>query len=180
MRKSISKFSMECLARIEFLSYALASVVLLFMIAASTVDVLMRDLLNSPLPGVVELQIMCIIIFVYIGLPYVQASKSNICLDLLVDRLKPSLQIAAQAFGYIICMISFGILCWRSGVDAYRSTVIHEYVQGLINYPIYPVKWVITVGSGFFVMSCLRDTVIGLDKLRRMHKSGVTAKEVAE
>jgi TRAP-type C4-dicarboxylate transport system permease small subunit len=148
-----------------------SSGIILVMVFLTTVDVILRYVFNSPLPGVLELDIMLVVGLVYLSLPYVQSLRGHIRITTLADRLPPVPQTALTILGHIICLVIFAIITWQGGVRAYEGMLRGEFVQGLINYSAWPARWTVAIGSGFLSLRFFSDILFDARRLRNMLRS---------
>jgi TRAP-type C4-dicarboxylate transport system permease small subunit len=70
----------------------LSAGIISFMMFLTTVDVVLRYIFNSPLPGVYTLCEMLMVGAVYPAVAYVQQIKGHVRVDVLIDRLKGNLR----------------------------------------------------------------------------------------
>lgn len=142
--------------------------IILVMMFLTTIDVILRYVFNSPLPGVLELDIMLLVALVYLSLPYIQSIKGHIRLDILAERLPPVPQTALAILGHIICLVIFVIIAWQGGVRAHEGMLRGEFAQGLIDYPVWPARWTVAIGAGFLCLRFFSDILVDARRLRNM------------
>ena len=136
------------------------------MVFLSTADVILRYIFNSPLPSVVELEVMLVIVVVYFALPYIQSIRGHIRLEILSNRLTPIAQKTLVVFGHILCLVPFVVITWQGGLEAYKSWVISEFEPGMVRYPLWPAKSAVAIGALFFSVRLISDIVVDLRKMR--------------
>jgi len=146
---SLGKFQ----RRVETFFNGVAASVVVFMMGLTTVDVVLRYVFNSPIPGVYTLCEMLIIGIVYLAIAYVQQQKSHIRVDIFIDQIEGPPRFAFELATLILALVSFSLMAWQSGILAWDAWVTGDYEMGLIEYPFWPPKTVMTIG---LVLLCLR------------------------
>lgn len=128
-----------------------------FMMSLTTVDVILRYIFNSPIPGVYTLCEMLIVGIVYLAIAYVQQQKGHVRVDVFIDRLKGAPRMAFELATLILAFVSFSLMCWQSGLLAWDAWVTGDYDMGLIEYPFWPSKAAMTVGIGLLCLRLITD-----------------------
>ena len=70
-----------------------------FMMCLTTVDVILRYVFNSPIPGVYTLCEMLMVGIVYLAIAYVQQKKGHVRVDVFIDRLEGPPRCALGCLG---------------------------------------------------------------------------------
>ena len=128
--------------------------VLMFLTAT---DVILRYLFNSPITGAYELTGFMLLGTVCIGFAYVQGQKANIALTMLVDKLPQRFQLLCEAFGIFVGLVVFGAITYTGWFAAWESLSITEFSTGLVEFPVYPVRFVLLVGAGLMCLRLIMD-----------------------
>ncbi len=127
-------------------------------VAALTVvtiaDVIGRYLFNHPIAGVYEVTQLMLVALVFTGVAAVQVGEGHIRVEILLQhirsgRLRSAMEIAALTFG----IVAFGLIGWQGLVGFLQAWRTHDYTMGLIEFPTWPAKVWIPIGSA---MMCLR------------------------
>ena len=115
------------------------------------VDVLLRYIFNSPVPGAAELIEFMMGIVVTFSVAYTAHKKSHIGVDLLLVNLKEKTR---KMIGVVTSFLTFGffaLICWQTYI-----LIIEEYsskiISAVLYIPVYPFIVTVTVG---FVILCL-------------------------
>ena len=152
-----------------------AAVIILFMMLLTTLDVVLRYAFNNPLTGVYELQEFMLVGVVFLALAYIQSSNGHIYVDLLTNRFSEKGQTVLRVFSHVVSLLIFGLITWQGGLRAWMALVTGQSREGLISYPLWPAKWILTIGVGFFCLRIALDIALDFQKLRSPH-SGSTGK----
>ena len=124
---------------------AFSAAIITFMMALTTIDVVLRYIFNSPLPGVYTLCEMLMIGAVYPAVAYVQQIRGHVRVDILIDRLKGAPRNTFEIATLLLALFSFAIMCWQSGVFAWEAWATNDHEMGLIEYPYWPAKAAMTL-----------------------------------
>ena len=125
---------------IERVLTGIGAIIVMVMMFLTSLDVVLRYVFKSPLPGAYELQEFLLVGVVFLGLAYIQALKGHLNVDLLTSRLSPRMQIFFGIIGYVICLIIFSLITWQSGLRAWKAFDIGQIREGLVGYPLWPAK----------------------------------------
>ncbi|MDO5676421.1 MAG: TRAP transporter small permease [Propionibacteriaceae bacterium] len=150
----------------------MATIATLIMMIAIAADVFFRTLYGRTLPGVLELSEAALVAAVFLGLAYTGATNSHIAVDLLTERLPAKV---TQWVVLAAWVLTAGITAWltyATFVRAISSTQSGELRMGLVEWPLWPSRWMITIGFFLFlivaVMNIIRlargQEVLGIDE----------------
>ena len=167
MKRLISLFMKRQTTTESILAYISFSVVMI-MVFLSTADVVLRYIFNSPIPSIVELEVMLLVVLVYLGLPYLQSMRAHIRLEILSNYLSLIAQEVLVIFGHTVCLVPFVIIAWQGGLQAYKSLITGEFAPGIIHYPLWPAKSALAIGALFFSLRLMSDIIVDLYKVRNM------------
>jgi len=146
-----------------------AAAIILFMMFLTTMDVLLRYVFNSPLPGVYELQEFMLVGAVFLALAYIQSLKGHIYVDLLTNRFSERGQAFLGIFSHTVSLLIFALITWQGGLRAWTAFIRGQSREGLISYPLWPAKWTLTIGAAFFCLRLALDIIMDCHKLRNSH-----------
>ena len=145
-----------------------AAGIIMVMMFLTSVDVVMRYAFDNPLPGVYELQEFLLVGVVFLCLAYIQSLRGHINVDLLSGRLSPRMQTALSILGHVICLVVFAIITWQGGLRAWIAFVTGQAREGLVGYPLWPAKSMLTIGTGLFCLRFISDIFFESRRLRTM------------
>jgi TRAP-type C4-dicarboxylate transport system permease small subunit len=115
------------------------------------VDVLLRYVFNSPVPGATELIEFMMGIVVTFSVAYTAYKGAHIGVDLVIERLPGKVKITIGCITSFLTLILFALICWQTFlliIEEYQSNII----SAVLYIPTYP--FVATVAVGFVVL-CL-------------------------
>lgn len=150
------------LTRLNTAGVAVAGASLLGMVLLGAFDIIGTKL-DRPIPGALEATEALMVLGVFLALPYTQARRQHIAVDLVVTRLGPATRRALDIFTLLLTLFAFTLIAWRGWVLAANSVAVREYANGIIPFPVYPAKIALAVGATLMVLQVVLDLV---DELR--------------
>ncbi len=147
------------LARLGVLGITLAGASLLLMVLLGAIDIIGTKFFDRPLPGTFEATEALMVLGVFLALPYTQARRQHIAVDLLVSRFGPGGRRALDAFATFLTLAVFVLIAWQGWVLALASFSVREYASGIVRFPVYPAKFALAVGASLMVFQALVDLV---------------------
>lgn len=148
------------LVKTEKLGVYLSGFFILVMMVLTTIDTIMRDIFNRPIPGVYELHSMMLVGILYLGLAYVQSQRQHIRMDLLTVHLSKNNQFVLQVLADIIFLAIAMIICWQMGIQSWRAWISHDFYYGVVRFPLWIPKLAITLGTGLVSIRLITDIVL--------------------
>jgi TRAP-type C4-dicarboxylate transport system permease small subunit len=129
---------------------ALASgVVLLAMMAMTTVDVILRYIFNSPLEGSREMTQFAMVLIVFLAMAYCGLTGGHIAVDLFEKALdRPSLRLLPALIAWAGAAV-FVVITWRTLVEAFATS---SKVTNMMFIPYFPFMLVTAFGSAMFAL----------------------------
>lgn len=142
---------------------AIVAVASLMVVALSNiVDIVLRNLFQTSLFGVNEINLLLVAVAASACLPNGVARKSALTIDILTSALPEAITFQARVAASLLTALFFGLLSWRLGVSAYEF-----WTQGLttvlLEVPRGPFFMVIAVFLGFAALvqlGLLLETVV--------------------
>ncbi len=140
----------------------LSGVAILLMMIAGAADVFGTNLdvvglKSRPIPATFEFMGAMMVVTVFLAVSYAQHERQHIRVELLVRRLPLPLQKVADIVQFALAMILFGLIArfaWPVAIHAFN---VGEYATGLINFPLWPARFVLAIGVTLMTAQCLFD-----------------------
>jgi TRAP-type C4-dicarboxylate transport system permease small subunit len=156
---------LEQISRALLVLAAMLAFLLCFVVVA---DVAGRVLLNRPLKGTPEIVSYSIVVICYLQAAYAIRSGGMINVDAFTVHLPPRFQSLLAAFGALLGVVLFALICW-GGIDgAAHAWVSNEYEgEGALRIPAWPARFSIVLGTGLAALSYLILMLRQLDAFRR-------------
>lgn len=124
----------------------LATLATLIMMIAIVIDVVFRTLYDRSVPGILELSETALVCAVFLGMAYTGATNSHIVVDLLTERLPEAIRRWVIAAAWLLTTIILGWFVYATAMRAIAATEEGELRMGLVNWPLYPARWIIVIG----------------------------------
>ena len=142
----------------------LGTLLLLLMVLHITCDVAARYLLNSPLPGTIEIVINYHMITIgFLSLCFTEEKNRNISVELVADLLPQSTQRRLDVVAHLVSVVVFGFLTYRNWFEAVKKFEIKAYVtQGSTDIPIWPAYFVVPIGCALVCIVAFYKLVCGV------------------
>lgn len=137
----------------------LATLATLLMMIGIAVDVVFRTLYDRSMPGVLELSEAALVAAVFLGLAYTGATNSHIAVDLMTERLPEKVARWVICSAWLLTSLIIGWMIYATASRAIESTNRGEVRTGLVNWPIWPSRWIIVIGLVAMLVVALMNTV---------------------
>ena len=135
------------------------------MMLLTTIDVVLRWLLSSPIPGTFELMEFMMAGAVFLGLAYVERINGHISIDFLAKRFSPATHRIIRIISSLLALVVFGVITWKTGENAYTAWRIGDYSLGAIQLPTWPARSAVPLGTGMLCVRLLAQTVEDLTSI---------------
>lgn len=145
--------------RIEDWCAAVSGTIIFGMMILSSIDILGRYLLGSPIPGTYELLELSLPVAAYLSFAYVQRNKGHITIEFLIERLRPGVVAHLNAVVLALMIGISALITWRTALEAVASFHEGEYTFGLIRYPVSPSRAFVTFGVGLLCLRLIADLI---------------------
>lgn len=139
---------------------------LFVMMILGAADVIGRYLLNSPIPGVMEISEILLAGIVFFGWAYTQATRGHITVDLFFSRIPHRGQTMFQLIHSIVGLILFALIAWQ----ATRKAVVYWKVNMLVDVirvPMAPFQMFVSVGAFFLCLVFIAQILQSLSEMRK-------------
>lgn len=141
---------------------ALGSIATVAMMVATTLDVLSRNFVGRSVPGLLELTETLLVVTVFLGLSYAGATNAHVSVDLLTSRFPK--RLARQVTG-AMWVLGAAMTVWFIMATAQRASAslrMGEISTGLVDWPLWPARWVVVIGFAAFLLIALVNGFLGL------------------
>lgn len=124
----------------------LATLATVLMMIGIAVDVVFRTLYGRSVPGILELSETALVAAVFLGMSYTGATNSHIGVDLLTERMPPAVNRILLSISWAATSAFLLWMIWATIIRAMASTQSNELRMGLVNWPLWPGRWIIVIG----------------------------------
>lgn len=156
------------LAWISTILLVLAAVLAFLLCFVVVADVTGRVVFNSPVKGTPEIVSYSIVVICYLQAAYAIRSGGMINVDAFVVHLAPRVQSLLAAFGALLGVLLFALICWGGLDGAAHAWSSGEYEgEGALRIPAWPARFSIVLGTAMAASSYFVLMLRQLDAFRR-------------
>ncbi|HWK20835.1 MAG TPA: TRAP transporter small permease [Microbacteriaceae bacterium] len=149
-----SRGSRFFLGQIEILGIISASAIVVLMLATVT-DVTVRWITSASVPGMFEIAESALVVAVFFGLPWAALRGEHVSVSLLTDRLTGRWSRIVNVVMWVLCVVTLAWLTYATIGRAIESSMMREARFGLIQWPLYPLRWIIAFGLAQWLVLAL-------------------------
>lgn len=122
---------------------------LLLLALMTTLDILMRWLLNMPLHGVNDISAVALAVVIAACLPANLAERNNVTVDILGNYLGARAKAALDAFGSFFTLVFVSLMAWRFVLYAQEVSASGQTTWVLK----LPIAWAWWTTTAFIILS---------------------------
>ncbi len=134
----------------------LAAVILILVMFAVLYEVVMRYFLNRPTIWVLEYTEFSLLFITFLGATWLLRRGGHVRMDVVLSRFAPRTQTVVNIITSILAAIVFLFITGYGVVATWDSFVAGKSTHSLLQTPIFPIMFIIPVGSFFFFIQLLR------------------------
>jgi len=149
LKKALRYLSWGCL-----IGGGIALVAAMLLIVA---DVILRYLLDKPLPSAIELVQCLLVIVVFSGMAYTELKHGHIKVGVLVNKFSPITRLAITTNSDLLAAVVVGVLSWQSVIYAQRLWSMN-IDSGLLGIPLWPFPLASAFFMGLFAVAVLANS----------------------
>ncbi|MCY1158875.1 MAG: transporter small permease [Citricoccus sp.] len=139
---------------------ALASLSTLAIMVAIVIDVVVRNAGGRSVPGLLEMSETALVATVFLGLAYAGVTNSHVAVDLFTEALRPRVARVLIALAWLVGVLITAWLVLATFERAVESTEAGELRQGLMDWPLWPARWLVVIGLVAFLLVALVNIVL--------------------
>lgn len=124
---------------------------MLAMMMLLVIDIIFRTI-DLPLQGMAELSVFVMMIVIYLGFARCEEHKEHVGLEFVLLMLPKKGQRFLLAFSQLIAAGTIGLLFYAVTTDAWSAFQTGDAIEGVVDLPIWPTKFIMVVGMFFFVL----------------------------
>ncbi len=144
---------------------AISAVVILSIMTLTTVDVIGRYIIGSPLKGNVEISEILFLSAVYLGLSYTHLFREHVGVDLLISHFSQRTRLVLETIMLFLALLTYGVLAWRGAGAFWTSVETGEYRWGLISIPLWPARLMIPLGVSALCLKFIAEIIRNINKI---------------
>ncbi len=168
----------------NFLLSAVSSVWIFAIMVVICADILMRNLFNAPISGVVEFIALSVPVIVFLQMPNAVCERRLVRAELVIAPLETSRPRVAAIFNFVFTIVG-AVLFWKILVWAWPDFVkafqSGEYagMQGAYTIPVWPFKLTLIIGTAFALLQLVKLAVFNAATIVRGEPAAAGAKDVS-
>jgi TRAP-type C4-dicarboxylate transport system permease small subunit len=124
---------------------------MLAMMLLLVLDVLTR-LIGRPMQGMAELSVFVMMVVIYLGLARCEERMEHVGLELLRNFLSTGKRKRLDWINALLAVLTVGIFAYAIIDNAIFSFLRNESIEGTVELPIWPTKFIIVVGIVFYMI----------------------------
>ncbi len=131
---------------------------MLAMMMLLVINIVFRSM-DFPLHGLSELSVFVMMIVVYLGLSRCEEYSEHVGLEFAINKLSNKSRRAMAAVAQLLAVITVGLMFYAVTTDAWSAFETNSSIEGLIDLPIWPTKFVMVIGMVFFLLQAIINLV---------------------
>ncbi|NLT96133.1 MAG: TRAP transporter small permease [Clostridia bacterium] len=143
---------------------SIGNVVLMLMMLLIVADVLLRNLINSPITGSFELIEFMMGVAIFFFFANGQIEKGNVSVDMFVNKLPAKIKAIVETFVYLVSVILFTLITVQMAKESY-AIFLRNDLSPAIYLPEFPFFFAATVGVFFMAIVLFIDFLLSLAKV---------------
>ena len=131
---------------------------MLAMMLLMVTDIVFRSV-DLPLHGLAELSVFVMMIVIYLGFSRCEEYSEHVGLEFVKDKLAPKTRRVVAASAQCLAVVAVALMFYAVTTDAWSAFETKSSIEGLIDLPIWPTKFVMVVGMVFFLLQSVVNLV---------------------
>jgi TRAP-type C4-dicarboxylate transport system permease small subunit len=115
-----------------------AGAMILVMMVVTTIDVIGRDVFNTPLFGAFEMTEILMGLVIFAGMPGTTAAREHITVNLIENLVSTRIRLVQAGLGDVLCGVVVGVMAWRiywrglGLIEAHETTMMLGIGRGYV------------------------------------------------
>ncbi len=131
---------------------------MLAMMMLLIIDIVFRSA-DMPLHGLAELSVFVMMIVIYLGLSRCEEYSEHVGLEFATNKLSNKARRVMAAAVQFLAVATVGLMFYAITTDAWSAFETNSSIEGLIDLPIWPTKFIMVVGMVFFLLQTIVNLV---------------------
>ncbi|QUJ68535.1 TRAP transporter small permease [Photobacterium sp. GJ3] len=127
---------------------------MLIMMLILVCDVVFRTL-GAPIQGSAEVSVFVMMIVIYLGLARCEERSEHVRLEFILNMLPGNAKRKVNFLAQLLAVIAVGLLFYAVTLDAWSSYESGDAIEGTVELPIWPTKFVMIFGMVFFLIQTM-------------------------
>lgn len=130
-------------------------------------DVIGTNFLDWPVPGALEITESTMVLIVFGALAYTQERRGHIRVEILYGHMSPRVRSFMDLATHFLALVFFALLAWQSFGELSYGWEIRESTMGTIRFPLYPARFLLSVGAVLLVAQLALDVIVDFGRMWR-------------
>ncbi|MCL2669690.1 MAG: TRAP transporter small permease [Syntrophaceae bacterium] len=146
--------------RLEKAMETVGGAIVFMAMALIVANVALRGLFKLGVPGLIELIEMMLPVVVFWGLAAIEAERTHIAFKLVAQKVPLMWRQCFGLFSAILGLAAFGTVTWLLAIDTLWAWQIGDHTAGLVKWPLFFPKLLVTFGGFMFCCRYLTEIVL--------------------
>ncbi len=141
---------------------------MLAMMILLVIDIITRSYFK-PIQGMAVMSVFVMMVVIYLGLARCEEHKEHVNLEIVTNALPHRVRRFMGMLSHLLALGTVGLLFYSvllNAISAFRS---NESIEGTVELPTWPVKFIMVVGLLFFFFQTLVNTIDATKRLKKDH-----------
>lgn len=140
----------KALSRINDVLSAIAGWLMFLLMAILIADILWRTF-GKPLLGMAEASVFVMMIVIYLGFARCEEHEEHVRLEFLLRMARRRVRRAMVLATRVLALLTTALFVYAVTTDAWAAYLSNDSIEGMVNLPIWPTKFVMVVGGVIFL-----------------------------
>ncbi len=150
---------------IDRIVVAIAIVALVTMMLLTTVSVIGRYFFSAPIPDDLVMSEFLMIFVVFLPFAAVQAAREHVFVTIFTEWMPDSQKVVMETIGVVLGFFIFSLISAAVFTDFYGAWEVGAYMDGPLELPEAPIRFVAFFGLALFSVRLLVDSITSVHAL---------------
>ena len=141
---------------------------MLAMMILLVIDIITRSYFK-PIHWMAVMSVLVMMVVIYLGLARCEEHKEHVNLELVANALPRKPRRLLAVLRDLLALGTVGLLLYSVTLNALFAFRSNESIEGTVELPLWPVKFIMVVGLVFFFFQTLVNTIDTVRKLKEEH-----------
>lgn len=129
---------------------------------------------DRPLHGLAEVSVFVMMVVIYLGFSRCEEYREHVKLDIVVRFLSQRARRLLAAVVQFLATATVAVMSYAVTVDAWSAYVTGSAIEGLVDLPIWPTKFVMVLGMSLFLLQSVINLADAVRSSRGHAPTGVS------
>lgn len=123
--------------------------------------------LNMPLQGMAEMSVFVMMIVIYLGYARCEEHNEHVGLEIVLNLMPTRARLAMMVVSQSLAVLTIALYFYAVTTDAWSAFLTGDAIEGTVELPIWPTKFVMVVGMVVFLLQGIINLRDAIDRFRR-------------